>query len=93
MTAMIHRLKKPSVIIPKQQRYGESNDLQVELARKWGEVGMGVLCMDVENLEQAIIECRNRTFHFPEYKKLGRHLREILDLNGTAVGKLQLAGY
>lgn len=94
MTAMIHRLRKRSVIVPKQLRYGEPNDLQVELARKWGAVGMGVLCMDVENLEKAIIECRTRTFHFPEYKKLGLHLREILDLGEeNEAEKLRLAGY
>lgn len=94
MTAMIHRLKKPSVIVPKQLRYGEPNDLQVELARKWGDVGMGVLCMDVENLDQAIQECRARAFHFPEYKKLGVHLREVLHLQEEGgLKKLELAGY
>src|SRR4051794_3225074 len=35
MTAMLYRLRKKCVIIPKQKRYGEANDLQVELARKW----------------------------------------------------------
>src|SRR5688572_4083628 len=50
MLSTLYRLKKPTLVIPKQIRYGEANDGQVELAVKWAELGMAVLCMDVKNL-------------------------------------------
>ena len=78
MTAMLNRLKKKNVIVPKQRRYGEANNLQVELAEKWAELGMTELCMDVGDLEKAIESCRKKTYHFPQFPKLGEHLRRIL---------------
>jgi UDP-N-acetylglucosamine transferase subunit ALG13 len=75
MTAMLYRLRKKSIIIPKQPRYGEANSLQVELAKKWGELGMGILCMDVEDLEKSIELCRRDSPRFPEFPSLGDHLR------------------
>ena len=88
MTAMLWRLRKPAVIIPKQMRYGESNQLQVELAVKWGQVGMGILCMDVENIEASIERAKTFKFNFPEYPKLGLHLRSIMGYGTPAVAEL-----
>ena len=85
MTAMLWKLRRPSIIIPKQSRYGESNNLQVELAVKWGEVGMGILCMDVENLEASIEKAKTFPFKFPEYPKLGTHLRSIMGYGSPAL--------
>jgi UDP-N-acetylglucosamine transferase subunit ALG13 len=49
MLSLLYRLRKPTIIVPKQVRYGEANDGQVELAKKWAELGMGILYrMDVE---------------------------------------------
>ena len=94
MTAMIHRLKKRSVIIPKQRRYGEPNDLQVELALKWKELEMGVVILDVEDLDAAIENCRQKTPHFPEFPKLGSHLNSVLKLDPPSVAqRFKLAGY
>lgn len=78
MLSTLYRLKKRAVIIPKQIRYGEANDSQVELAVKWGELKMGTLCMDVANLEQAIQTCRIVTPEFPIFAPLGGKLRESL---------------
>lgn len=78
MLGMLYRMKKRAVVIPKQVRYGEGNDGQVELARKWGELGMGVLCMDIANLAEAIEECRRKTPRFPTFDSLGGHLRKHL---------------
>ena len=78
MLSMLYRLQKRAVVIPKQIRYGEANDGQVELARKWGELGMAVLCMDVNDLERAIDECRQRPPRFPSFPSLGSHLRQYL---------------
>jgi UDP-N-acetylglucosamine transferase subunit ALG13 len=80
MTAMINRFEKRNIIIPKQRRYGEANDLQVELARKWADLGMTVLCMDVEDLDKAIQKCREFPFNFPRFPSLGSHLKSILEL-------------
>jgi UDP-N-acetylglucosamine transferase subunit ALG13 len=80
MTAMLYRLRKKSVIIPKQTRYGEANQLQVELAQKWGQLGMGVVCLDVNDLEKAIEQCREQNSQFPEFPSLGNHLRQFLSL-------------
>lgn len=95
MTAMLHRLQKRSVIVPKQARYGEPNDLQVELAKKWGELGMGVLCMDVDRLESAIEAARRREMSFPQFARLGEFLREelALEVPEASGGKVSLAGY
>lgn len=78
MLSLLYRLRKPTIIIPKQIRYGEANDGQVELARKWAELGMGILCMNVENLEAAIIECRRTKFQYPAFPSLGLRLRNHL---------------
>jgi UDP-N-acetylglucosamine transferase subunit ALG13 len=78
MLSMLYRLKKKAVVIPKQIRYGEANDGQVELAKKWGELGLGVLCMDVDQLESAILECRRREPRFPAFPSLGESLRKEL---------------
>ncbi len=82
MTAMLNRLKKPNVIIPKQKRYGEANDLQVELARKWAELGMTVLCMDVEKIEESIEKCRQTKLKFPQFPSLGKYLVGQLGQSG-----------
>jgi UDP-N-acetylglucosamine transferase subunit ALG13 len=78
MLSMLYQLKKSCVVIPKQIRYGESNDGQVELARKWGELGAGVLCMDVTELEAAIQRCRSSPPRFPLFPRLGERLRTEL---------------
>ncbi len=80
MTAMLYRMKKPSVIIPKQKRYGEPNDLQIELARKWGSLKTGVLCMNVEDLQASIEQARSFQYEWPEFPRLGDYLREQLQL-------------
>lgn len=79
MTAMINRFEKPNIIIPKQKRYGESNDLQVELADKWAELGMTILCKDVNDLEASIEKGKHFEFHFPKFPSLGSHLKSILE--------------
>ncbi len=80
MLSMLYRLQKPCIVIPKQMRYGEANDGQVELARKWGELQMGVLCLDVNGLEAAIEACRERNWSFPQIPSLGDGLRNDLKL-------------
>ncbi|MBY0370523.1 hypothetical protein K2X33_07545 [bacterium] len=80
MLSMLYRLQKPCIVIPKQMRYGEANDGQVELARKWGELEMGVLCMDVNELEAAIERCREKNWAFPQMPSLGDGMRSDLDL-------------
>lgn len=84
MTAMLWRLRKKSVIVPKQMRYGEANNLQVELARKWGKLGTGEFCLDVRDLQVAIETCRGKTYQFPEFPKLGEHLKFLLQSSTVA---------
>jgi len=81
MLSMLYRLKKKSVVIPKQIRYGESNDSQIELARKWGEEGISLLCLDVDNLKDAILKCRSTEWKFPVHPKLGETLSKELRQN------------
>ncbi len=78
ITSMLYQLKKPNVIIPKQRRYGEPNDLQVELAEKWAELEMTVLCMDVNHLEEALLKAKSFLFQFPEFPMLGNEVRKII---------------
>ncbi len=78
MLTMLYRLHKKTVVIPKQIRYGESNDGQVELAKKWAELGLATLCMDVGDLESAIIACRGSKIQFTPPPSLGRHLAGVL---------------
>jgi UDP-N-acetylglucosamine transferase subunit ALG13 len=80
MLSMLYRLKKPCIVVPKQMRYGEANDGQIELAQKWGELEMGVLCLDVNELESAIEKCRQKNWLFPQMPGLGDGLRADLDL-------------
>lgn len=78
MLSRLYRLKKRAIVIPKQIRYGEANDGQVELAVKWAELGMAVLCMDVKDLGAKIKECRARELTFPQFQKLGATLEKSL---------------
>jgi UDP-N-acetylglucosamine transferase subunit ALG13 len=80
MLSMLYRLQKPCVVVPKQMRYGEANDGQVELARKWGELKMGILCLDVNELEAAIEQCRRESWMFPQIPSLGEGLRGDMKL-------------
>jgi UDP-N-acetylglucosamine transferase subunit ALG13 len=78
MLSQLYQFRKPTIIVPKQIRYGEANDSQVELAVKWAELGMGILCLDVNNIENAIQECRKTQLQFPQFPKLGRFLSPSL---------------
>lgn len=78
MLSLLYRLRKPIVIVPKQIRYGEANDGQVELAKKWAELGMGILCMDVDDLEKSIQLARRSEFAYPHFPSLGIRLRQQL---------------
>lgn len=84
MLSMLYRRKKKAVCIPKQIRYGEANDGQVELARKWGELGLCELCLDVKELAPAIERCRKRSFEFRSFPSLGKHFAEKFGLNAKA---------
>lgn len=74
MLSQLYLNKKPTVIVPKQKRYGEANDSQVELAEKWAELGMGILCKDISQVEEAILKCREKEFKFPAFPKIGNFL-------------------
>lgn len=78
MLSRLYRLKKKAIVIPKQIRYGEANDGQVELAQKWADLKMAVLCMDVSELEAKIRECRMQEFQFPVFNKLGQTLEKSI---------------
>ncbi len=78
MLSRLYRLKKKTIVIPKQIRYGEANDGQVELAVKWAELGMAVLCMDIKDLRAKIEECRLVKFSFPQFARLGENLQKTL---------------
>jgi len=78
MLSRLYRFKSKTLVIPKQIRYGEANDGQVELAKKWADLGMAVLCMDVLELKRKIEQCRQSQFHFPEFPKLGESLEKHL---------------
>jgi UDP-N-acetylglucosamine transferase subunit ALG13 len=80
MLSLLYRLQKPCIVVPKQMRYGEANDGQVELAQKWSELQMGVLCMDINDLESSIEKCRQKTWVFPQMPALGDGLRGDLKL-------------
>jgi len=83
MLSQLYEMKKPTIVCPKQKRYGEANDSQVELAKKWAELGMGTLCMDVNEIEQAILKCRNQSFVFPNFPRLGDFFSSKEDKNVT----------
>lgn len=83
MLSTLYHLKKPAVVVPKQRRYGEMNDGQVELAQKWGRLGMAVLCMDVKDLQSAIETCRRSPPRFPDFPRLGNHIRSFFSLESS----------
>jgi len=74
MLSQLYQYRKPTIIVPKQIRFGEANDSQVELAVKWAELGMGILCMDVNQIGAAIEACREREFQFPQFRSIGKFL-------------------
>ena len=85
MTAMLCRLQKKCIIIPKQKRYGEMNNLQVELAQKWGELGMGEYILDVEHLDATIQKVRRTHYRFPTFPKIGLEVKRIIGLENNSV--------
>ena len=76
--SLLYRLHKPCVVVPRQRLYGAPNDEQVAIARKWAELGMAVLCLDVSQLEAAIATSRSRAFTFPTFPPLGDAIRPLL---------------
>ena len=74
MLTMLYKLQKKAIVIPKQIRYGESNDGQIELARKWSELGLAILCMNVEDLSNAIERCKKIVPQFCQQPSLGAYL-------------------
>lgn len=80
MLSMLYKKKKRAVCIPKQIRYGEANDGQVELAVKWGELGLAEVCLDVNQLANAIERCRKRHFEWKTFPSLGQHFAEKFGL-------------
>lgn len=78
MLSMLYRLKKPAVVCPKQIRYGEANDMQVQLAKRWAELGMAILCLDVKDLGVRIDRARTHQFVFPTFPSLGSALAKEL---------------
>lgn len=94
MTAMLCRLQKKCIIIPKQKRYGEMNNLQVELAKKWGELGVGEFVLDVGDIEEAINRAKKKTYHYPKFPKLGAEIQRILGLEeNLPMGFSKIPGY
>ena len=84
MLSMLYRLKKRAVVIPKQIRYGESNDGQVELARKWGELRLAVLCMDIKDLNPPSIpagKTRLSSRVFPRWAKRSENGLDFVPLS------------
>ena len=80
MLSQLYRYRKPTVIVPKQKRYGEANDSQVELAEKWAQLQMGILCKDVTEIEKSILACKTQQFEFPVFPKVGEFLNVKLGL-------------
>ncbi len=78
MLSLVHLHRKPCVIVPRQRRYGHPSDEQVPLSRKWSELGMGILCLDVDHLERSLLECRSRQFVFPTFPALGDTIRALI---------------
>lgn len=74
MLSMLYGLKKKIVIAPKQIKYGEANDGQIELAVKWAELGMGILCLNVDHLREKILLCREMQSSFPTFPSLGTRI-------------------
>ncbi len=74
MLSRLYQLKKKVIIVPKQARYGEANNGQVELAQKWDELGMGILCMDVKDLAKMIQRAKEFTPQFPHFSSIGSYL-------------------
>jgi UDP-N-acetylglucosamine transferase subunit ALG13 len=91
MLSMLYRLRKKSVVIPKQERYGEANDSQVELGRKWASLHMSVLCMDVGDLEKSILACRSLAANFPSYPALVAYLRTLIAPAVGAEGEIRIS--
>ncbi len=79
MLSMLYKLRKKIIVIPKQTRYGESNDGQVELAQKWDELKMALLCMDVNALESALERAKHFTPSFASFPKIGDCLTKEFD--------------
>ena len=78
LLSSVYREKKRCVIVPRQRRYGALSDEQVPLARRWAELGMGTLCLDLDELEHAIPRCRAAEPTFRDYPPLGAAVRDLL---------------
>lgn len=78
MLSLCYELKKRVVVVPKQKRYGESNDGQVELGRRWCEIGLGTFCLDVADLKTAIETARAKEFTLAFFPQLGKTIKELV---------------
>ena len=78
MLSLCYEMQKRTVVIPKQRRYGESNDGQVELGRRWCEIGLGVFCPDVNDLQTAIEKARRFERATVPFPPLGQKILSLL---------------
>ncbi len=78
MLSLCYELEKKVVVVPKQKRYGELNDGQVELGRRWCEIGLGTFCLDVADLKTAIEKARTTDFLRVSFPQLGKTLKALV---------------
>ncbi len=78
MLSLCYELGKKVVVVPKQKRYGESNDGQVELGRRWCEIGLGTFCLDVSDLKTAIEKAKATVFTRAAFPQVGKAVKAII---------------
>jgi UDP-N-acetylglucosamine transferase subunit ALG13 len=78
MLSLCYELRKKVVVVPKQKRYGESNDGQVELGRRWCEIGLGTFCLDLADLKAAIETARHAEVVRANFPSLGKTMKELV---------------
>ncbi len=78
MLSLCYEMQKRTVVVPKQRRYGEANDGQVELGKRWCEIGLGIFCPDVNDLAAAIEKARVLHVGRAEFPALGQRILSLL---------------
>lgn len=78
MLSLCYEMQKRTVVVPKQRRYGEANDGQVELGKRWCEIGLGIFCPDVNELAAAIEKARHHEMGRAEFPALGIRILSLI---------------
>lgn len=72
--------KKKLILVPREKKYGEAVDNQIELAEYLGQMNVGILCVqDVSKLADSIERQKNSQISYPFETRIPNLIKDIIN--------------